>query len=178
MGVETVDGTQYLGDKVVLAAGAWSPTLVDLEDQCCSKVSGTICTGRNIMTNYMPTAPRRGSTHTSGSPRKRRPHTRTSRSSTTATLASFSSRTSTESSKSATSFPGSRATRGTSRTAPTRPGHSRCPGHTQSTRPTRTPTPPMLPFGAPSRRTCHASRTKSCLTGRFAGVRTRPTRPC
>jgi sarcosine oxidase/L-pipecolate oxidase len=23
---------------VVLAAGAWSPTLVDLEDQCCSKV--------------------------------------------------------------------------------------------------------------------------------------------
>lgn len=41
VGVETVDGTRYLGDKVVLAAGAWSPALVDLEDQCCSKVSPT-----------------------------------------------------------------------------------------------------------------------------------------
>ncbi|CAJ2510930.1 Uu.00g065550.m01.CDS01 [Anthostomella pinea] len=37
IGVETVDGTKYYGDKVVLAAGAWSPALVDLEDQCCSK---------------------------------------------------------------------------------------------------------------------------------------------
>lgn len=39
IGIETEDGTRYLGEKVVLAAGAWSPTLVDLEDQCCSKVS-------------------------------------------------------------------------------------------------------------------------------------------
>lgn len=38
-GVETVDGTKYYADKVVLAAGAWSSTLVDLEDQCVSKVS-------------------------------------------------------------------------------------------------------------------------------------------
>lgn len=38
-GVETVDGTRYYADKVVLAAGAWSSTLVDLEDQCVSKVS-------------------------------------------------------------------------------------------------------------------------------------------
>ncbi|WVR04150.1 hypothetical protein IAU60_001149 [Kwoniella sp. DSM 27419] len=37
VGIETVDGTQYHADKVVLAAGAWSPTLVDLEGQCCSK---------------------------------------------------------------------------------------------------------------------------------------------
>ncbi|KAJ6180730.1 hypothetical protein N7519_011191 [Penicillium mononematosum] len=36
-GVETVDGTKYHADKVVLAAGAWSSTLVDLEDQCVSK---------------------------------------------------------------------------------------------------------------------------------------------
>ncbi|KAL4918389.1 FAD dependent oxidoreductase [Aspergillus aurantiobrunneus] len=36
-GVETVDGTKYYADKVVLAAGAWSPTLIDLEDQCVSK---------------------------------------------------------------------------------------------------------------------------------------------
>lgn len=39
IGIETVDGTQYFADKVVLAAGAWSPTLVDLEGQCCSKVN-------------------------------------------------------------------------------------------------------------------------------------------
>ncbi|KAK7431159.1 hypothetical protein QQZ08_002199 [Neonectria magnoliae] len=37
IGVETVDGTKYYADKVVLAAGAWTPTLVDLEDQCVSK---------------------------------------------------------------------------------------------------------------------------------------------
>lgn len=37
VGVETVDGTRYHADKVVLAAGAWSPALVDLEEQCCSK---------------------------------------------------------------------------------------------------------------------------------------------
>ncbi|KAI1138388.1 fructosyl amino acid oxidase [Hypoxylon sp. FL0543] len=37
IGVETVDGTKYYADKVVLAAGAWSPTLIDLDDQCCSK---------------------------------------------------------------------------------------------------------------------------------------------
>ncbi|KAJ5090678.1 sarcosine oxidase [Penicillium argentinense] len=36
-GVETIDGTKYYADKVVLAAGAWSSTLVDLEDQCVSK---------------------------------------------------------------------------------------------------------------------------------------------
>ncbi|OJJ07791.1 hypothetical protein ASPVEDRAFT_66020 [Aspergillus versicolor CBS 583.65] len=36
-GVETVDGTRYYADKVVLAAGAWTPTLIDLEDQCVSK---------------------------------------------------------------------------------------------------------------------------------------------
>jgi glycine/D-amino acid oxidase-like deaminating enzyme len=39
IGVETVDGTKYYADKVVLAAGAWSPALVDLEEQCVSKVS-------------------------------------------------------------------------------------------------------------------------------------------
>ena len=38
IGVETIDGTKYYADKVVLAAGAWSPTLVDLQDQCVSKV--------------------------------------------------------------------------------------------------------------------------------------------
>jgi hypothetical protein len=38
IGIETLDGTDYYADKVVLAAGAWSPALVDLEDQCVSKV--------------------------------------------------------------------------------------------------------------------------------------------
>jgi glycine/D-amino acid oxidase-like deaminating enzyme len=38
IGVETVDGTKYYADKVILAAGAWSSALVDLEEQCVSKV--------------------------------------------------------------------------------------------------------------------------------------------
>ncbi|WWC69044.1 uncharacterized protein I206_102980 [Kwoniella pini CBS 10737] len=37
IGVETVDGTKYYADKVVLAAGAWTSVLVDLEEQCVSK---------------------------------------------------------------------------------------------------------------------------------------------
>lgn len=37
-GIETIDGTKYYADKVVIAAGAWTSTLVDLEDQCVSKV--------------------------------------------------------------------------------------------------------------------------------------------
>ncbi|KAF5372842.1 hypothetical protein D9758_001474 [Tetrapyrgos nigripes] len=37
LGVLAKDGTRYMADRVVLASGAWSPTLVDLEDQCCSK---------------------------------------------------------------------------------------------------------------------------------------------
>ena len=58
IGVETVDGTKYYADKVVLAAGAWSSVLVDLDDQCVSKVS-CLCsrlktdTKRNIRLGYM-----------------------------------------------------------------------------------------------------------------------------
>lgn len=37
IGVETIDGTRYHADKVVLAGGAWSPALVDLHEQCVSK---------------------------------------------------------------------------------------------------------------------------------------------
>jgi sarcosine oxidase / L-pipecolate oxidase len=37
-GVETVDGSGYLADKVIMAAGAWNPALINLEDQCVSKV--------------------------------------------------------------------------------------------------------------------------------------------
>jgi sarcosine oxidase/L-pipecolate oxidase len=40
IGVEVADGTRYYADKVVLAAGAWSSVLVDLQDQCVSKVGG------------------------------------------------------------------------------------------------------------------------------------------
>jgi len=38
VGVKTVDGTEWSADLVVFAAGAWSPTLLDLEGQCVSKV--------------------------------------------------------------------------------------------------------------------------------------------
>lgn len=37
VGVETVNGARYYADKVVLAAGAWSPALVDVQEQCVSK---------------------------------------------------------------------------------------------------------------------------------------------
>ncbi|CAI6074917.1 unnamed protein product [Clonostachys chloroleuca] len=36
-GVETIDGSRYFADKVIMAAGAWTPTLIDLKDQCVSK---------------------------------------------------------------------------------------------------------------------------------------------
>ncbi|WVQ85130.1 hypothetical protein IAT38_007295 [Cryptococcus sp. DSM 104549] len=36
-GVKAVDGTEWLGDLVVFATGAWSPALLDLEGQCESK---------------------------------------------------------------------------------------------------------------------------------------------
>nr|XP_019012538.1 sarcosine oxidase [Kwoniella pini CBS 10737]OCF51319.1 sarcosine oxidase [Kwoniella pini CBS 10737] len=39
-GVRTADGTEWEGDLVVFAAGAWSPALLDLEDQCVSKAWG------------------------------------------------------------------------------------------------------------------------------------------
>jgi hypothetical protein len=38
VGVLAADGTRHLGDRVVLATGAWSPALVDLQGQCTSKV--------------------------------------------------------------------------------------------------------------------------------------------
>jgi sarcosine oxidase/L-pipecolate oxidase len=38
VGVLAADGTRWPADRVVLATGAWSPTLVDLEGQCVSKV--------------------------------------------------------------------------------------------------------------------------------------------
>jgi sarcosine oxidase/L-pipecolate oxidase len=41
IGVETVDGTRYYANKIILAAGAWSSALVDLQDQCVSKVRTT-----------------------------------------------------------------------------------------------------------------------------------------
>ncbi|WWC88846.1 uncharacterized protein L201_003761 [Kwoniella dendrophila CBS 6074] len=37
LGVRAVDGTEWYADTVIMATGAWSPTLIDLEDQCISK---------------------------------------------------------------------------------------------------------------------------------------------
>ena len=69
-GIETVDGTQYFADKVVLAAGAWSPTLVDLEDQCVSKVSLSIDLKKEMLIS------RHGFTRTCSSPRKKLKYSR------------------------------------------------------------------------------------------------------
>ncbi|WWC70583.1 uncharacterized protein I206_104534 [Kwoniella pini CBS 10737] len=37
LGVKAVDGKEWPADLVIMATGAWSPTLIDLEDQCISK---------------------------------------------------------------------------------------------------------------------------------------------
>ena len=39
VGVRAADGTEWAGDLVVLAMGAWTPVMMDLEGQCVSKVS-------------------------------------------------------------------------------------------------------------------------------------------
>lgn len=38
IGVETEDGSKWFAERIIMATGAWSPTLVDLEGQCVSKV--------------------------------------------------------------------------------------------------------------------------------------------
>lgn len=57
IGVESVDGTQYYADKIVIAAGAWSSVLIELEDQCVSKVSRAWSVladaNRNVRPGYM-----------------------------------------------------------------------------------------------------------------------------
>lgn len=37
VGAVAEDGTQHSADRVVLACGAWTPTLIDLQGQCVSK---------------------------------------------------------------------------------------------------------------------------------------------
>lgn len=39
VGVIAQDGTKHFADRVIIAAGAWTPTLIDLKGQCVSKVS-------------------------------------------------------------------------------------------------------------------------------------------
>jgi glycine/D-amino acid oxidase-like deaminating enzyme len=41
VGVITKDGEKHYADRVVMATGAWSPSLIDLAGQCVSKVSQT-----------------------------------------------------------------------------------------------------------------------------------------
>jgi len=38
IGVLAEDGTEWGADIVIMATGAWSPALIDLEGQCVSKV--------------------------------------------------------------------------------------------------------------------------------------------
>ena len=38
-GVRCADGSEWYGDVVIIAAGAWTPVLIDLAGQCVSKVS-------------------------------------------------------------------------------------------------------------------------------------------
>ena len=39
IGVETKDGARHLAERVIMATGAWTPSLVDLKGQCVSKAS-------------------------------------------------------------------------------------------------------------------------------------------
>jgi sarcosine oxidase/L-pipecolate oxidase len=39
VGVIAKDGSRYAAERVVMATGAWSPSLIDLKGQCVSKVS-------------------------------------------------------------------------------------------------------------------------------------------
>ena len=39
IGVIAKDGTRHFAERVVMATGAWTPSLVDLEGQCVSKAS-------------------------------------------------------------------------------------------------------------------------------------------
>ena len=88
IGVETVDGSQYFADKVILAAGAWSPALVDLEDQCCSKVIANYCQV-NIASIDTNSLIRPGSMHTCSLHPRKPPLTRTLQWYITVTSASF-----------------------------------------------------------------------------------------
>ena len=38
VGVIAKDGSRYEADRIVMATGAWSPSLIDLKGQCVSKV--------------------------------------------------------------------------------------------------------------------------------------------
>lgn len=78
-GVETIDGTKYYADKVVLAAGAWSPVLIDLEDQCVSKVSTRSWVENNLPAKIISHNTRPGSLLISNSHHKKWQSTRTSR---------------------------------------------------------------------------------------------------
>lgn len=39
VGVIAKDGSEYTAERVIMATGAWSPSLIDLKGQCVSKVS-------------------------------------------------------------------------------------------------------------------------------------------
>jgi sarcosine oxidase/L-pipecolate oxidase len=69
IGVETIDGTKYYADKVILAAGAWSSALVDLEEQCVSKAGLhlTQCLYLRLNTDLSGLGVRPHSTHSTGS---------------------------------------------------------------------------------------------------------------
>ena len=69
IGVETVDGTRYYADKVVLAAGAWSPVLVDLAEQCVSKVGLSQSTAPYLDLTLLGLGIRPHTTHTRRSSR-------------------------------------------------------------------------------------------------------------
>lgn len=129
VGVETVDGTRYYADKVVLAAGAWSPVLVDLEEQCVSKVGLWESDTLKLRSDLG----RLGYTPIYNSRLKKQQSTRTYLWCTMATLASFSNPMSMALSRFATNSQVLRASNNISHTAPKHRNAYPCPDRQRST---------------------------------------------
>lgn len=82
IGVECKDGTKHYADRVIMATGAWTPSLVDLKGQCVSKVSAAAIEMECSLHAELLFCSA-GSSPTSSSATKKPPATATSPSSTT-----------------------------------------------------------------------------------------------
>lgn len=72
VGVQAVDGTQWFAERIIMATGAWSPALVDLEGQCVSKVGSGRSVDNGVLVHRHPSQLYRsvGYTRTSSLPTK------------------------------------------------------------------------------------------------------------
>lgn len=167
VGVETVDGTRYYADKVVLAAGAWSPVLVDLEEQCVSKVG--LCKRYLKLRSDLG---RLGYTLIYNSRLRKQRSTKMCLWCTMAMLASSSSPMRTALSRFATNFQVLRASNNISHTVPKHRNASLCPDQQRSTLQTLILMRLRRVSGKLLQLFCPSSPRRSFSTGIFVGVLT------